>query len=321
MRYPHFGALLATALLLTAATPPPNPIPNAAAQFSTLPESVPQLPVTIWLTVFNRGEEDLTGTEIRVFEDGHQQSNVSLTRDDTEPVVVGLLMQASGERRNTQPHAEIEPSIKFFYSLLKKGSIGFAETFSDHIEVVSKPTSDPEEMERNIRKSANFELEGCSALFDAIISASKKLATLSERRRALVVIADGHDNCSQKTAQNALEAALRGQVRIYFVNLAHLDLTDSTPGHNRERPARIFHLQELSKQLAEPTGGTSINLLGPEGFASALGGIDLELAIQHKLTYHSSNPARDGKFRSIKIDTTRWRGEILAPIGYYAPKD
>jgi VWFA-related protein len=320
MRYAHLGALLATTLLLSAATPP-NSISNSAAKFSTPPESAPQLPVTIWLTIINRGEEDLSGTEIRVFEDGHQQSNVSLTGDDTEPVAVGLLMQASGERRNTQPHAEIEPSIKFFHSLLKKGSIGFADTFSDHIEVVGKPTTDPVEMERNIRKSANFELRGCSALFDAIVSASKKFTTFSERRRALVVIADGHDNCSQKTAQNALEAPLRNQVRIYFVNLASLDLTDSAPGHNRERPARIFNLQEISKQLAEPTGGTSINLLGPEGFASALGGIDFELGIQHKLTYNSSNPAHDGKFRSIKIDPTRWRGEILAPIGYYAPKD
>jgi VWFA-related protein len=317
--------LTATVFLVAGASSAPKLNPSLASQLSTPPNNPPQLRVTLWLTVFYRGEEfsgpEVTSTQTQVFEDGHLQSNVTLSREEKEPVAVGLLMQASGERRNTLPHAEIEPAINFFRSVLKNGSIGFAETFSDHTEVVRKFTTQPAEMERDLRKSANFELRGCSALFDAIASACKKVATLSERRRALVVVADGHDNCSEKTAKNALEAALRAQVRIYFINLAFVDLSDSAPAHNRERPARIFRLQELSKQLAEPTGGTAINLLGPEGFASALDGIGFELEVQHKLTYISSNPVHDGKFRSIKIDRVPRGVEILAPIGYYAPKD
>jgi len=319
-----FAGLTATMFLVAGTFPAPILNPNPASQAAPPPSDAPQLQVALWLTIFNRGVSisgpDLTSKQIQVFEDGRQQSNVGLIRENTGPLAVGLLMQASRERRNTLPHAEIEPATTFFH-LLPDGSVGFAETFSDHIEIVSRPTTDPAEMERNLRKSANFDLKGCSALFDAIVSATENFTPYPERPRALLVISDGHDNCSKKTAEDALEAAQRVQARIYFINLALVDLTDSAPGHNRGRPARIFRLEQLAKQLAEPTGGTAVDLLGPEGFASLFDQIRMQLEIRFRLRYNSSNPIHDGKFRSVRIDVGRNYAEILAPSGYYAPKD
>jgi VWFA-related protein len=323
MKCPSFCALL-TLLLAASAPIPQNPVPRTAAESATSAEGTRRLPVTLWLTVIGGGfilpYPRLTSDEVRVFEDGQEQSDASLSKEDPEPGVIGLLMQVSSERRNILPHSDLEPAIIFLHSVMIEGRTGFAETFSDHTEIATKPTANPEEMEVNLRKT-DFEPRGCSALFDAIISASKMAASPPQQRRVLVVIADGNDNCSHNTLQDAIDAALRAQVRIYFLNLALLDLTDAAPGRTRGRAARIFPRQQNSMRLARPTGGTTIILTSPDGLWSELRGIVSELRTQRKLTYYSSNPAHDGKFRSIELGAHDWQGHILAPIGYFAPKD
>jgi len=277
--------------------------------------------VTVWLTVQtseNRLPEIVTKADIRVFEDGNQQSITSLSREETEPLAVGLLMQVSGERRDTLPHSEIEPAISFFRMLLTNHNVGFAAKFSEKTELVRDFTGEPAAMERALRKAASSELVGCSDLFDAVAAVSARIASVAAQRRAVIVVADGHDNCSRKTVSAAVEAALRAGVKIYFVNLAYAD-----PAYKAGSAlaSKFQGVLNTSKQLSDSTGGRIMFLRKREDLTGAFNMIASDLGNQYKLTYNSSNTDRDGKFRTLRIDFARLDTQIVAAQGYYAPKD
>ena len=45
-----------------------------------------------------------------------------------------------------------------------------------------------------------------------------------------------------------------------------------------------------------------------------------ELRSQYTVGYYSSNPARDGSYRKIKVEVARKNSDALARRGYYAAK-
>jgi Ca-activated chloride channel homolog len=326
VNYPRLCAFLSVATFFAAVTPLSSKPRSHSADHSPRPiaqqgtaASEPQ--VTVWLTVHtseNRLPEIVTKADIRVFEDGKEQSIVSLSREETEPLAVGLLMQVSGERRGTLPHNEIEPAISFFRTLLTGHNVGFVVKFAERAELVRDFTSEPAEMERGLRKAASSELAGCSDLFDAVTAVSKKLASAPAQRRAIILVGDGHDNCSRQGIPAAVEAALRAGVTIYFVNLAYAD-----PAYKAGSAlASKFHgVLNTSKQLAESTGGRIMFVHKGEDLTAAFNVIANDLGNQYKLTYNSSNTDRDGKFRTLKIDSARLDTQIVAAQGYYAPSN
>lgn len=326
MNYSRPCVLLSAAALLATATPM-TLTPFRQSEVDPRERSAQQLPdapralVTVWLTV--RGREgqtpaDLTRADIQLFEDEKQQSIVSFSHEEMEPLVVGLMLQVSGARHDTLPHDEIDPAISFFRVLLKNHNVGLAVKFSENAEVVRDFTSDPADMERGLRKAASSEFVGCSDLFDAVAAVSAKLAAAAAQRRAIVLVADGHDNCSRKGMSFAVEAALRARVSIYFVNLAYAD-----PAYKRGSAlaSKFRGVVSDSKRLAESTGGTITFVHTRQDLTPAFNAIAGELNNQYRLTYISSNAARDGKFRSIRADSTLPGIEILAPEGYYAAND
>jgi len=326
VNYPRLCAFLSVATFFAAATPLSSKPRSRTAHHSPRPTaqqgtaaSEPQ--VTVWLTVQtseNRLPEIVTKADIRVFEDGNQQSITSLSREETEPLAVGLLMQVSGERRDTLPHSEIEPAISFFRMLLTNHNVGFAAKFSEKTELVRDFTGEPAAMERALRKAASSELVGCSDLFDAVAAVSARIASVAAQRRAVIVVADGHDNCSRKTVSAAVEAALRAGVKIYFVNLAYAD-----PAYKAGSAlaSKFQGVLNTSKQLSDSTGGRIMFLRKREDLTGAFNMIASDLGNQYKLTYNSSNTDRDGKFRTLRIDFARLDTQIVAAQGYYAPKD
>lgn len=326
MNYTRFWAFLSASALIAAtallSAKPRSDSPARAPSASALQNaSASEAPVTVWLTVHSLEDKfvaDLTKADISVFEDGQEQSILSFSRDETEPLAVGLLMQVSGERHDTLPHAEIEPAILFFRALLTNHNVGFAVNFSEKAVLVRDFTSEPAEMERGLRKAASSELVGCSDLFDAVAAVSAKLSSAAPQRRAIIVVADGHDNCSRQGVSAAVEAALRAGIKIYFVNLAYAD-----PAYKRGTAlASTFRsVVNTSKQLAESTGGNIAFVRKREDLPPAFEAIASNVRNQYKLTYNSSNAVRGGEFRKLRVASARRDVQIVAAQGYYAPKD
>jgi Ca-activated chloride channel family protein len=176
---------------------------------------------------------------------------------------------------------------------------------------------------------------------DALLLSAREQFQRNERRRALVVLSDGIDsNRGSATAEAALRALLETQVTVYGIanteierarKRAELDnLLDGSDASVRFNQLRIGDLQESlrvldasERNLDALTRATGGRLYRPQSFAS-LGGLYAEIADelrhQYALYYTPTNPARDGRFRRVRVEVAGPGYQISTRVGYYAPR-
>jgi Ca-activated chloride channel family protein len=254
---------------------------------------------------------DLQAADFRVFEDGVPQE-LTLFRHDRVPLSVALLVDCS---LSMQPNL---PAVKAAALRLVKnlGPDDEAQVVAfNHRFLVAQPfTSD-----RSLLEAAILELraEGGTGVYNAVYLTLKDPSLRSRpdelRRRAIVVLSDGEDTTSLVSDDQVLESARKRDVTIYTIGMRRPDSAILAGQSEARSRARFF----LTK-VAGDTGGESY-------FPAALSDLDglydrigAELRAQYALGYVSSNPAADGKFRRISIQTTR--GDVLLRhrVGYYA---
>lgn len=294
------------------AAPQPSqeqPQSHAAAQKS----------ISVWVTVLDkRGQpvNDLTQAEFRVLEDGKEQAITSFAFGVRKPLAVGFLTQWSGRRQSTLPYAEIDPAIQFFQSLMGKNDFSFAAKFADTVYTLIDFTNDPTEIERALRFAESAKPWGPSALYDSIIWACNERLSTRPQRRVLLLVADGHDNQSNKSLRDATESALLSQTTIYVVSLAHVAFAREWAVGQPSQNLGLKRCVHVLKELAEQTGGDAIFARKQEDLAPAFGKIARELHNQYRVGYSPANQARRGEFRKIKIEVKRKGVRVLARKGY-----
>ena len=124
-------------------------------------------------------------------------------------------------------------------------------------------------------------------------------------RKVIVVITDGTDTSSKIKEKEAIEVAQRNDVLIYGIGV-------------RDEYGVSFG---VLKKFAEDTGGSffSPNTRLAEIRAAFLS-IGEDLKGQYSLAYRSTNPKRDGAFRTIELRCKVPGVRIRARKGYYAAK-
>jgi VWFA-related protein len=72
-------------------------------------------------------------------------------------------------------------------------------------------------------------------------------------------------------------------------------------------------------ELANKTGGRMLRADTVESLPAAFAKIAAELRTQYAVGYYSTNKAQDGKYRKIKLKSTRKSVVLRARPGYRAP--
>ena len=165
---------------------------------------------------------------------------------------------------------------------------------------------------RDIYEGAfDIKANGMTVLNDAIFKAAEELEKRTEKRRAIIVLSDGADTQSGRSADKALKAALSANVTIYTVDMSAID----TSGKER------MQSQGALKNFAEKSGGKFIATPGGVALREAFKSIVEELGVQYTLGYQPTNTAKDGKWRTIEIKTTKQDVNVRTRKGYNAPKE
>ena len=130
-----------------------------------------------------------------------------------------------------------------------------------------------------------------------------------------MIISDGGDNHSRYTEGEIKSMVREADVQIYGIGLFDRDF--KTP-EEREGPA-------LLTDVTEVTGGRTFVIDSPNELADVATKIGIELRNQYVLGYRPTNPARDGKWRKIKVKLNPPKGlpplHVYAKTGYYAPTE
>jgi hypothetical protein len=80
-----------------------------------------------------------------------------------------------------------------------------------------------------------------------------------------------------------------------------------------------FGSQEVMTTLSTDTGGTAF--LDSNDFAPAFAKVQSDTSAYYAIGFHSSNPARDGKYRRLTVKVNRPGIKLEFRPGYYAPAD
>jgi VWFA-related protein len=206
---------------------------------------------------------------------------------------------------------------------------GFAEGANSNTNQVEDTTAyTPDESEYN-------DLNTDRELF-ALRAISQSLARINEKKSLLYfsggISRDGIEN--QASIRSAINAAVRADLSIYSVDTRGLQpvspMGDATTGSLRGQGAfnggslmsnmnQNFDSQEVMASLSSDTGGKAF--LDSNDFAPAFAQVQKDTSVYYAIGFHSSDPARDGKYRKLTVKIVRPGIKLDYRPGYYAPAD
>jgi Ca-activated chloride channel family protein len=294
---------------------PPGPI-SAQTQ-----EAQPQRPafragvdvVSLHVTVTNaegRYVTDLQADDFSVFEDGVKQDVTYFDRSNL-PIALSLLLDTSASMEDRIRTAQ-EAAVGFARRL-RPQDLGELVDFNTRVEVTQGFTSNVEDLEGAIRKTA---AGGSTALYNAVYIALKELKKIQARsaeevrRQAIVVFSDGEDTSSLVTFDQVLDLAKRSETAIYAIGLRPRD----------ELVGKGFKEADfVMRELAQQTGGRSFFPSRIEDLSAIYSQIADELSSQFMLGYMSKNARRDGSWRRVVVRINRPGVTPRTKLGYFAP--
>ena len=171
---------------------------------------------------------------------------------------------------------------------------------------------------------------------EALRSVAEKLAHV-QQKKSLIYFSSGMDRTgieNQSELRAAVNAAVRSNLAIYTMDMRGLQALVAG-GEAQNASLRgvsaysgqatlnalnsNFATQETLVTLASDTGGRAF--LDSNDFSRIFKGVQQDTSTYYLLGYHSTNPARDGRYRHIVVRSNLRDVKIDYRRGYYAPAD
>ncbi|HEV2688960.1 MAG TPA: VWA domain-containing protein [Bryobacteraceae bacterium] len=333
---------IAAALSLCAQPQPPivqNPVPTTQPPGPPIKVQVNEVIVPVTVTdekgkfVIDLDEKDFT-----IYDEGKPQKIRFFTRERSQPVVVGFLIDLSNASRLHWKNYQ-DSAIELIQNLVPGDNpkySGYLIGYSNEAELLVNTTSEPGPMVGKLEKQKP---SGGAALYDAIYMActSRKLVEGEpiEPRRVLVIVGDGHDSASKKTLDEAVEIAQRNLVTIYGVstvafgfNAAEeknlIRLAEETGGRVEYPLQGVYG--DVAGFLSTPSDEGNYALkVGTGGYASALANgmykaienVAGEVTTQYIIRYIPDSVDSKKQFRNINVRVNLANVKVRARKGYY----
>ena len=158
-----------------------------------------------------------------------------------------------------------------------------------------------------------------------------------QQKKSLIYFSGGMSKTgveNQAALRTAINRAIRANVALYTMDLRGLQAivpggeaqSASMRGTSPYSGASVrgafdsnFDSQETLSTLAADTGGKAF--LDSNDFNQVYTQVQKDTSAYYMLSYHSTNPARDGRYRKIVVKTKLKDVKLEYRSGYYAPRD
>jgi Ca-activated chloride channel family protein len=258
------------------------------------------------------GAGDVVGglpeSSFRVLEDKVEQ-RISLFRNNDVPITVGILVDNSGSMRLKRPG--VNAAALTFVKTSNPQDQVFIVNFNDefYLDMDKDFSSDPKDLQEALDR---IDSRGETALYDAIVGSLDHLKKGTRDKKVLLVITDGEDNTSRETLEYTVRAAQESNAVIYAIGLFSDD-----PGPEKR------HGKKALEEITKATGGEAYFPEGVDQVESICTRIAHDIRNQYTIAYYPSNTARDGTFRTVKVEVSPPHGvghvTVRTKPGYFAP--
>ena len=285
----------------------------AAALTAQGPDTMPVIKmdvsrVVLYVTVREgkaRFVGDLSKPDFLIKEDGNAQETISFSRDDV-PVAIGLLVDNSQSMINKS--SEVLAAAKALIRASNPKDEIFILHFNEKLTYGLPPnlpfTGDRAALDKALD---SIEVDGKTALYDAIYEGLKHLQRSELTKQALIVISDGGDNMSHYKAADVVKAAGLSGALFYGIGIYDPSDGDANPG--------------VIRKLAQDTGGEAYFPKDVQEVRDLCQTIARDLRSQYMLSYSPSNANFDGRFRRVEVrikDPQHRKLIVRTRTGYYA---
>lgn len=274
------------------------------------------LSVDVDLAVFNatvldsnhRPVTGLTAENFHIYEDGHEQKIKIFQAEDT-PATLGLVIDNSGSMANKR--RDVVTAALAFIGASQRDDEMFVVDFNRKpwlgLPVSTAFTNDVAQLRATLLETRT---EGTTALYDALELALNHLKEGTRQRKALVLLSDGGDNASVLKLEEVLRMAQQSSATIYCIGIYDPFAKDKNPA--------------VLKKIARVTGGEAYFPTTSSELPDIWRRIAGSIRAQYTLGYVSTNLARDGSYRAVKITATGKRNralEVRSRTGYSAARE
>ena len=295
-----------------APKPPAPPQGEPELNTHTRPMRVDVNLVLVPVTVTDPDNRLVTGLEKENFQvlDANVPQQIKHFSSEDAPVSIGVIFDISGSMANKIDKSR-EAIVEFFKTANPDDEF-FVVAFNDKPEILQDFTNRIEDIQE---KLTILTPKDRTSLLDAIYLGMNKMRQAKYERKALLIISDGGDNHSRYTENEIKSMVREADVQIYSIGI--YDLAPPTA----EEVAGPALLGEIS----DWTGGRMFPIDNVNELADVATKIGVELRNQYVLGYRPSKPAKDGKWRKIKVRLNPPKGlpplHVFAKTGYYAPSE
>ncbi len=274
--------------------------------------------VLMYTTVFDkegRFAGGLKQEDFRIFEDGVQQAIESFSQEDV-PVSMGLLLDLSGSMRGKIER--VNRAAQEFIRASNRQDQVFLIGFNEEVELLQDFTGDIDEITDALE---NIVVMGSTAIYDAVYLGVQKAHTGTKPKKAVILITDGVDRESYYSLDEMVSKVQESDVQVFAVGF--LDPVKKKGLFSRWTKSAPEKARDALSRIADETGGRAFFPEKVEEIHGIVAEIAAELRSQYSIGYFSSNGARDGSFRRVKIDLPRVKEsgyKVRHRRGYFAPK-
>lgn len=267
--------------------------------------------VNVLCSVFDKNTNsfvtNLTQEDFNVYEDNQKQEIKNFARETDLPLTIAMLIDTS---QSVAPKLRFEQdaAIGFFQSILREKDRAMLLSFDSDVTLLQDFTNDPNKMAREIKK---LRAAGGTSLYDAIYRSCDEKLIRETGRKAIIILSDGDDASSKVSLRQASEMALRAEALIFAISISKGGFfgvgNDTKEG------------DDTLKELCQETGGRIFFPFKLDDLDDSFRQINQELRSQYNLGYFSTNNARDGSYRKVKIEIQEKGLKLNYRKGYYAP--
>jgi VWFA-related protein len=270
----------------------------------------------------------LTKDDFQILEDGQAQTIKYFTAESDLPLTLGILIDSSGSQQRVLG-MEQEVGASFLNQTLRDKDEAFVISFDVDVNLLQDFTNSSRLLRTALDSTKiNAPPDNCSGmpgqgggplpchgtpkgtlLYDAVYLAGHDELSKEVGRKAMILLTDGEDQCSQLKLRDAIEAAQRSDSIVYVLLCADRGFY-GFGGYSGDRDM---------KKLTEETGGRMIDVGNKvDKLKDAFDQIAHELRSQYNIGYVSTNRTKDGSFRKVEIRPKNGNYKIQARSGYYA---
>src|SRR5882724_7039651 len=299
--------------------PSPTPPANPKEDLPQESEDVVRIETNLTNIFFTAADSNkrfvntLTKENIRILEDGQPQEIFTFQKNVDLPLSIGILIDTSRSEERTLPD-EKAAARSFLEAVMRPDKDEAAVvSFTGDVTLEQGFTGSVDRLRRAIDRvefvppsgyvgggvvvggtppisDTNQILAGATAIWDAVWASSNDLlsASADNTRRAIILLTDGVDTISQVKMHEAIERAQKADALIYAIGIG-----DAYQGG--------VDMGSLRK-IAEKTGGRAYFPRSESELRTAFDQIQRDLREQYLVAYSPSNKARDGSYRTIRIE-------------------